>query len=127
MSADWRIQYRFGLVSLPKILARHGKSWSSLLTPYSTFNGINVFHVDAFDPDYEAHPRYRSAHPLEAVMRPGDLLFVPRGWLHAVGSLSDLSMSINWWFDEPGPLPLHARIRRALAGVEHYALTGSQA
>ncbi|KAK3316442.1 hypothetical protein B0H66DRAFT_561321 [Apodospora peruviana] len=37
----------------------------------------------------------------EAVLGPGDTLFIPKGWWHSVKSLEDdgrLNASVNWWF-----------------------------
>ncbi|RFU35419.1 hypothetical protein B7463_g945, partial [Scytalidium lignicola] len=35
----------------------------------------------------------------EVVLSPGDALFIPKGWWHAIKSLgSNLNASVNWWF-----------------------------
>lgn len=35
----------------------------------------------------------------EALLDPGDALFIPLGWWHAIrGTGTDLNMSVNWWF-----------------------------
>ncbi|KAI0155255.1 hypothetical protein GGR57DRAFT_92964 [Xylariaceae sp. FL1272] len=38
---------------------------------------------------------------VQAVLKPGDALFIPKGWWHSVtslGSPGDLNASANWWF-----------------------------
>lgn len=36
---------------------------------------------------------------LEAVVAPGDALFIPKGWWHSIKSVgSDVTASVNWWF-----------------------------
>lgn len=35
----------------------------------------------------------------EAMVQPGDSLFIPKGWWHSVKSEGPkINMSVNWWF-----------------------------
>jgi hypothetical protein len=35
----------------------------------------------------------------EVVVRPGDALFIPKGWWHSIKSMgTDITASVNWWF-----------------------------
>jgi len=35
----------------------------------------------------------------EAILKPGDSLFIPVGWWHAVRGVGHgINMSVNWWF-----------------------------
>ncbi|KAH8808481.1 hypothetical protein F5884DRAFT_792374 [Xylogone sp. PMI_703] len=35
----------------------------------------------------------------EVIVKPGDALFIPKGWWHSIKSLGvDLNASVNWWF-----------------------------
>lgn len=43
--------------------------------------------VNAFSPDYEKYPLYQHAQGLYAVQNPGDLIFTPSNWWHAVLNL----------------------------------------
>jgi hypothetical protein len=47
-------------------------------------------------PDFERFPLAREAAPVECIVNPGDLLYVPAGWYHQVRSLS-FSLSVNRW------------------------------
>ncbi|MBZ4397867.1 MULTISPECIES: cupin-like domain-containing protein [unclassified Myxococcus] len=57
---------------------------------YGTFS-----HVDAERPDVERHPLYAEAHVVEAVLEPGELVFIPVGWWHWVRAL-DVSASVTF-------------------------------
>lgn len=47
-------------------------------------------------PDYDRFPLARQAAPVEVIMEPGELLYVPAGWYHQVRALS-FSLSVNRW------------------------------
>jgi|HubBroStandDraft_3_1064219.scaffolds.fasta_scaffold16253_2 hypothetical protein len=54
-------------------------------------------HVDAENPDFDAHPLYRNVRVRECVVEAGDLLYMPPGALHHVRSLStSISFNIDW-------------------------------
>ncbi len=40
--------------------------------------------VNPFDPDYEAYPDFRKTNPLVCLQQPGELVFTPSNWWHAV-------------------------------------------
>lgn len=55
-------------------------------------------------PDFELHPKYKDAlkHAIEIELAPGDALFVPSLWWHAVEGLEKVNVLINyWWQDTP--------------------------
>ncbi|PWB83435.1 MAG: transcription factor jumonji [Methylocystaceae bacterium] len=53
--------------------------------------------VDVENPDYDRHPLFRSASPVEVVVEPGDVLYMPPGALHHVRSLDcGLSFNVDW-------------------------------
>ncbi|MHA7628034.1 cupin-like domain-containing protein [Corallococcus sp. M7] len=52
-------------------------------------------HVDAAKPDLAAHPLFAEATVLEAVLEPGDMVFLPVGWWHWVKAL-DVSASVTF-------------------------------
>ena len=64
----------------------------------------NVYdgNVDAFNPDYEAHPQFRLAEPkcFDTLVKPGEILFWPSNWFHQTtvpdgGSVNLLSVFLN--------------------------------
>ena len=56
--------------------------------------------VNVEAPDLERFPLYRDATPIEFVLGPGEMLFLPTHWPHHVRSL-DFSISMNfWWMDQ---------------------------
>ena len=69
-----------------------------VLPPSGTAAQGNVSAVDVERPDAAAHPLYDPAHGVDAVLGPGDALFIPRGWWHWVRSLCP-SLSVNFFFD----------------------------
>ncbi|RKG96599.1 cupin-like domain-containing protein [Corallococcus sp. CA053C] len=52
-------------------------------------------HVDAGKPDLVAHPLFAEATVLEAVLEPGDMVFLPVGWWHWVKALG-VSASVTF-------------------------------
>lgn len=57
--------------------------------------------VNVFDPDESKFPRYTNAEKFGTVtVEPGDLLYIPRKWWHAVETLST-SISVNFWWKGP--------------------------
>lgn len=78
-----------------------------------TLAGQPISLVDIDAPDLEGFPRFAQA--LEAAqtaeLGPGDALYIPSLWWHAVASLDELGAMINfWWRDAEPPLltPLNA-------------------
>lgn len=78
-----------------------------------TLAGQPISLVDLDSPDLECFPRF--AHALEAArtaeLGPGDAVYIPSLWWHAVASLDELGAMINfWWSDSEPPLltPLNA-------------------
>lgn len=72
--------------------------------PAATPSMTNTARVDVFtqdrNADVEAHPMFwREAVPraMIATLEPGDLLFFPPGWWHAMRSES-ISFSVSMWF-----------------------------
>jgi len=55
--------------------------------------GARVSLIDAFNPDYEKFPLFKTVEPLVVELCPGDVLYIPKGWWHQVKSL-DSTISI---------------------------------
>jgi hypothetical protein len=78
-----------------------------------TLAGQPISLVDIDSPDLEKHPRFAEAQEAArtAELGPGDALYIPSLWWHAVASLDELGAMINfWWRDAEPPLltPLNA-------------------
>jgi len=64
--------------------------------------------VDLRAPDLERFPKLAEAESLEAILEPGQVLFLPRWWWHEIETLDGgldqpgrgASISINFWFDQ---------------------------
>lgn len=57
----------------------------------------NLSPVDVAAPDLARYPRFADASFSEAVLRPGELLFIPAKTWHYVRSLTT-AISVNFWF-----------------------------
>jgi hypothetical protein len=84
--------------------------------------GTPVSLVDPEAPDFDRHPRAAEAmaHALTAELAPSDAIYVPHMWWHHVRSLDDLSVLVNYWWDEapapqPGLAPINALIHALLS------------
>ena len=78
-----------------------------------TLAGQPISLVDIEEPDFNKHPRFAEALAAgqTAELVPGDALYIPSLWWHAVASLDELGAMINfWWRDAEPPLltPLNA-------------------
>eukprot|EP01063_Lacrimia_lanifica_P000569 TRINITY_DN10304_c0_g1_i1.p1 TRINITY_DN10304_c0_g1~~TRINITY_DN10304_c0_g1_i1.p1 ORF type:complete len:407 (+),score=87.66 TRINITY_DN10304_c0_g1_i1:99-1319(+) len=47
--------------------------------------------------DYDKHPLAKDVPYLEAILTPGDVLFIPEGWFHYLRAVTP-SISVNHWF-----------------------------
>jgi hypothetical protein len=61
------------------------------LYPYHSF----FSPIDCRDVNVEQYPEAKNIRILEAILQPGDVLFVPVGWWHQVSAL-DTSISLSW-------------------------------
>lgn len=67
--------------------------------------GTPVSMVDPDAPDLDRYPRFvdAMAQAQEAVLEPGDALYIPFHWWHAVSSLAPINILCNyWWNPAPG-------------------------
>jgi HSPB1-associated protein 1 len=72
----------------------------------SVFSAVNVA-----SPDLGQHPLFARAQPREVILRPGDILFVPRHWWHFV-SVLEPAVNVNLWL--PHPADARERVKEAL-------------
>lgn len=57
----------------------------------------HLSRINVFDPDESEFPLFAEAEWSEVVVEPGDLLYIPEGWWHAVETLTT-SISLNFWW-----------------------------
>jgi hypothetical protein len=97
---------------------------SPWLYSYSFRSGLpNFSRFDPERPDFERYPLARRVRPLEVVLHPGDVLYLPSRWWHQPRSL-DLSMSVNFWWAD-GALEKVVRFTewvKRVRGLEIYGL-----
>jgi hypothetical protein len=62
--------------------------------------GVAMSLVDAWNPDLDKYPRYADALAVaeEAVLEPGDAIYIPSLWWHAVASIEPLNILVNYWW-----------------------------
>lgn len=67
--------------------------------------GTPVSMVDLERPDLQLHPRFEEArkHASQAVLEPGDAIYIPYCWWHGVDSLAPVSILVNYWWNEGVP------------------------
>lgn len=94
-----------------------------------TIAGPPASLVDLADPDFDAHPRARIAleHASVIDLAPGDALYLPPLWWHAVEATGPVNLLVNYWWRDPnaGPaleaLMLSIEALRDLDGPERRA------
>lgn len=59
--------------------------------PGSSSSSVDVF--SAMD-----SPQLSATHPHEAILKPGDVLFIPPLWLHTAKPLTNMSVAVNVFF-----------------------------
>lgn len=62
--------------------------------------GVPISMVDIRDPDWERFPRYAQAFEsaMQVELGPGDAIYIPAPWWHAVESLDSINLLVNYWF-----------------------------
>lgn len=78
-----------------------------------TVAGQPTSMVDLAAPDFVRFPKIREAfrHAVSAELRPGDAIYIPALWWHAVEATGPLNVLVNyWWTGQPhdAESPLHA-------------------
>ena len=60
--------------------------------------GTSSSSINCFDTGPHRHPSLTLAHPQEALLQPGDVLFIPPLWLHTASPVDGFSISVNIFF-----------------------------
>ncbi len=75
-------------------------AWRDSRAAYPFPDNLVNSQVDLADLDVRRFPRLRRAVLHSVRMRPGDLLYIPRGWWHDIRAHT-ASVSVNHWFGRP--------------------------
>lgn len=64
--------------------------------------GQPVSMVDPLNPDMARYPRYAAAqeHAQQAVLEPGDAIYIPTLWWHHVQASDPVNILVNTWFND---------------------------
>ena len=77
----------------------YGRKRWRVFSPQQTpllYNHIGVFSkVDCENPDYQKYPLFKNTTPIEVILEPGEVIFMPVGWWHQVKAL-DPSISLSF-------------------------------
>ena len=81
--------------------------------------GVPISMVDLHNPDLERFPNFTQALSVaqQALLEPGDGIFIPSPWWHAVESLDKINVLINYWWGglaESGLSPNHSLMHSML-------------
>jgi hypothetical protein len=62
--------------------------------------GVPISMVDLRDPDLVRYPMFARAldSALQATLEPGDAIFIPSPWWHAVQALENINVLVNYWW-----------------------------
>jgi len=72
-------------------------------------------------PDFKAHPRFARATLAQAMLEPGDILYIPRGCWHYFAS-SESSISLACWFGGMLPTSYHFQVLFRMRSPKAWAL-----
>lgn len=82
------------------------ENWRADPTDLDSFQPM-LFTVDLMHPDFEQHPHLDGMLVYEALLEPGDVLFIPEGWGHQALNLEwSLMISSNYIDQHNAPLYL---------------------
>jgi hypothetical protein len=84
--------------------------------------GTPVSLVDPAKPDYGRFPRFKEAlrRAQVAELEPGDAIYIPFHWWHAVDSLEPVNLFINYWWNDaqPGAGSPYDALLHAIYGIK---------
>lgn len=60
--------------------------------------GTSSSSINCFDTGPNRHSSLTLTHPQEALLQPGDIMFIPPLWLHTASPVDNVSISVNIFF-----------------------------
>merc|ERR1711974_438199 len=63
----------------------------SAALPFVRYEDLSPEHRERF-------ALVKNARPIEVLLKPGDMLYLPSSWWHCVEGSDDRNMILNWWF-----------------------------
>jgi lysine-specific demethylase 8 len=80
-----------------KFVRLYSTSFTKHVYPHDTMLLKNTSQVDVENPDYVQFPLFRIASYSECILKPGEMLYIPKEYWHFVKSLS-VSFSVSFWW-----------------------------
>ncbi|RUS80592.1 hypothetical protein EGW08_011647, partial [Elysia chlorotica] len=80
-----------------KYVRLYSEEHTECVYPHASRLLHNTSQVDVDDPDLEKFPKFKDVPCLEAVLQPGEMLYIPPKHWHYVKSL-DVSFSVSFWW-----------------------------
>ncbi len=94
-----------------------------------TIAGQPVSMVDLAAPDLDRFPRFAAAmeQASSVVLAPGDAIFIPTLWWHAVEALDPVNILVNYWYNQPPAGSPFAAMLHAMLAIRDLPLPERQA
>jgi ribosomal protein L16 Arg81 hydroxylase len=85
-----------------KLVTLFAPNQKAHLYPATKTRAPHISRINIFSPDESMFPLYKKAEPhkFQVCLEPGDTLYLPYRWWHAVESL-ETSISVNFWWYAP--------------------------
>ncbi|XP_022338439.2 lysine-specific demethylase 8-like isoform X1 [Crassostrea virginica] len=80
-----------------KYVRLYSTDFTKHVYPHDTMILKNTSQVDVENPDFDKFPLFRDALYSECILRPGEMLYIPKEHWHFVKSLS-VSFSVSFWW-----------------------------
>ena len=82
---------------------KHVLLWDPAQAPYLYLNPFTETHarqspINFSSLDLQKYPEFKNANALQGTLNPGDVLFIPDGWIHYIFT-EIFSISVNYWFN----------------------------
>lgn len=87
--------------------------------PHPAYTSSPYFtQVDIEHPDLRKHPRFRMDQAVEAVLEPGEMLYIPSCWWHQISYLT-MTIGVNFFYKLPITQMLRLNVVRCVGMLLH--------